>query len=73
MPLDSAKKILNKPNATLIELNNSIRELEREAGFLRCRSNADPQLTPALTETETTLSQLEEKYNAQLASQQKNS
>jgi hypothetical protein len=73
MPLYSAKKILNKSDATLEELNNSIRELEREAGFLRCRSNTDPQLTQALIETEETLTKLETKYNAKLGSQSKNS
>ena len=73
MPLDSAKKILNKSDATLEELNTSIRELEREAGFLRCRCNTDPQLTRALTETESILTELETKYNAKLGSQPQNS
>jgi hypothetical protein len=73
MPLDSAKKILNKPDATLEELNNSIRELEREAGFLGCRSNTDPQLTKPLIEIENTLVQLKIKYNAKLESQPQSS
>ena len=72
MPLNSAKTILNKADATLEELNLNIRDLERECGFLSCRSNADPQLTGSLAETEKILNQLKEKYNAKLASQQKN-
>ena len=72
MPLESARKVLNNPEASKQELHDCIIKINREIGHLSCRCNSEPQLVPDLIELEKIHSELEEKYNAKSDGEPKN-
>jgi len=72
MPLETAKKILNDPKASIQQLHDCISKISREIGHLSCRCNSEPQLVPDLIELEKIHDELQRKYNAKSESEPKN-